>query len=965
MAFRCQPDAEPIAGYRLVAPLGGGGFGEIWKCVGPDGRCRAIKIVHGDLAATDPGRRTAEQELHGLRLIGELHHPCLLALERFDVADGRLLIVMELADGSLWDWFRNCRDRGLSGIPRDELLRCLADAADGLDALRDAGLQHLDVKPQNLLRVAGRGKVGDFGLVRELRSGRAGAGASPAYSAPETFAGKLSPHCDLYGLAIVYQELLTGTPPFSGATAEQYAVNHLNEPPNLSALPPADRRVVGRALAKKPTDRFPSCAAFIRALQEPGGSGFRFSEPGTKRRSTIYRPASTLRPTLVIGLGGVGGSVLRNRRLHDEHFDADGEGGIRFLYIDTDTEAVRSAVDGEALAPAEVLPVRLQRSALPIKPPADGRMSGPINWFDPRWQARLSEAGTPAGCRGLGRRAFADNVQPLHQKIEADLTAIGRAGAGPPRVVIVTGLAGGTGSGMVLDVAFLARHLLRRFGNAPEVSGWLLLPPADSGDERSSANAFAALAELRHFTKPDTIYRARCDELADSLTTKEPPFADVVVLTDADAMAAGLRRELLTPRPASQPAAASPPSDCRTFGEVRLAWPRPAILRHAALRLAAGLLEHWVTADAAAVAGPIRSWLAGQWSALELGPDAVSKRLQSMAATADDLARESGTRLARLAVTVLEQPDLRLAGAEAAVRLLSDRVEKVIAHAGPSASDLRRKAEAARGTNPAAAARGDYQSLLVQQVAAIFTTLRGQLADQLAEIEICRKRLGVALESLRGERRPDPSDSGWLLPSGCGSIADAAGQIAIGADDLRELDRRIQGRLIDTAGGLARACLTDADLSQTLGPALVGLAEAMLAPRLGCPAADLFLARHPDPATAFKEMRTAAAPKLGSDSGDVTTVDAPAALADVVRQTFGDVALAESADEIAVIQSARLSLTALPHFGPAARAAYLRRKAAGDSPHSRQDLLIGPNDLGITDPHTRAGATGATPTPTP
>src|SRR6516162_10284598 len=133
MSFRCETDAEPIPGYRLVARIGGGGFGEIWSCRTPAGDLRAIKIAHGDLAASHLGRRTAEQELQGHRRVGELRHPSLLSPERIEVLDGQLLIVMELADGSLWDRYRESCGRGLPGIARDDLLRYLADVAEGLD----------------------------------------------------------------------------------------------------------------------------------------------------------------------------------------------------------------------------------------------------------------------------------------------------------------------------------------------------------------------------------------------------------------------------------------------------------------------------------------------------------------------------------------------------------------------------------------------------------------------------------------------------------------------------------------------------------------------------------------------------------------------------------------------------------------------------------------------------------------
>ena len=133
-------------------------------------------------------------------------------------------------------------------------------------------LQHLDIKPQNLFLVYNHVKVADFGLVKDLEGmrGQMTGGVTPVYAAPETFDQVISRYCDQYSLAIVYQELLTGVRPFNGTSAQQLLIQHLREPPNLGPLPPADRSAVGRALAKKPEDRFPTCLQFIRALQQAG-----------------------------------------------------------------------------------------------------------------------------------------------------------------------------------------------------------------------------------------------------------------------------------------------------------------------------------------------------------------------------------------------------------------------------------------------------------------------------------------------------------------------------------------------------------------------------------------------------------------------------------------------------------------------------------------------------------------------
>src|SRR5947208_4988981 len=137
MAVRIEPNAEPIPGYKLIERLGGGGFGEVWKAEAPGGLLKAIKFVYGDLEeASDDGLR-AEQEVQALSRVKAVRHPYILSLERYDIIDGQLLIVMELADRNLWDRFKECRTDGLPGIPREELLRYLAETAEALDLMNN------------------------------------------------------------------------------------------------------------------------------------------------------------------------------------------------------------------------------------------------------------------------------------------------------------------------------------------------------------------------------------------------------------------------------------------------------------------------------------------------------------------------------------------------------------------------------------------------------------------------------------------------------------------------------------------------------------------------------------------------------------------------------------------------------------------------------------------------------------
>jgi serine/threonine protein kinase len=268
MVFVPEKDAEPIAGYRLVEKLGVGGYGEVWKATAPGGLTKAIKIIYGDMA----GAR-AEQELKALGRIKEVRHPFLLSLERFEILGSQLFIVTEVADGCLQDRFYDCRKAGMKGIPRDELLVYLRDAAEALDYMSEThGLQHLDIKPQNLLFVGGRIKVADFGLVKELvgTSVTATGGVTPVYATPEAFDGRVSRYSDQYSLAIVYQEMLTGVRPFPGTTMMQLAAQHMSSPPLVTPLPPSDRAVIAKALSKSPEQRFPSCLKMVETLLTGG-----------------------------------------------------------------------------------------------------------------------------------------------------------------------------------------------------------------------------------------------------------------------------------------------------------------------------------------------------------------------------------------------------------------------------------------------------------------------------------------------------------------------------------------------------------------------------------------------------------------------------------------------------------------------------------------------------------------------
>jgi len=283
MPIRIESRAEPIPGYKLIDRLGGGGFGEVWRAEAPGGLMKAIKFVYGDLQSLAQGENNrAEQELKALARVKTIRHPFILSLERFDIIDGQLLIVMELADRSLWDRFRECRKSGLTGIPREELLCYMEETAEALDLMNvQYDLQHLDIKPQNLFLVHNHVKVADFGLVKDLEGLAASVtgGVTPVYAAPEVFDGWVSRFSDQYSLGIVFQELLTGVRPFAGGNTRQLILQHLQGEPDLSPLAEGDRPIVARALAKKPPDRYPTCLAFVEALRRADKDSRRLQLP--------------------------------------------------------------------------------------------------------------------------------------------------------------------------------------------------------------------------------------------------------------------------------------------------------------------------------------------------------------------------------------------------------------------------------------------------------------------------------------------------------------------------------------------------------------------------------------------------------------------------------------------------------------------------------------------------------------
>ncbi|MBI1829852.1 MAG: protein kinase, partial [Planctomycetes bacterium] len=487
MGWIREPNAEPIPGYRLIEPLGSGGFGEVWKCEAPGGWIKAIKFVYGNRNAVDNESIRADQEYKALQRIKEVRHPFVCSVEQTLEIDGELIIVMEYADCTLHDKHEECKNAGLIGIPPDDLLRYVRDAAEALDFMFEKhNLQHLDVKPRNLFLIGDHVKVADFGLVKAFDKSNASGilgGVTPLYASPETFVGKISPQSDQYSLAIVYQELLTGHRPFVAKNIRQMAQMHLQAEPDLRSLPEGERAIVARALSKDPGKRFPKCIDFVKAIHRarssakivevrplPASGGLNkkpktlsdtmediFLEEsqipgpanGAHRQAagvavaddagdedqdievsdlgvTVAQPESgSLRPTLIVGIGTFGRKAIMELRCRfiDRFGDLSKLPLLHFLYMDTDQEAGQVACMGSP----QVALSRGEYYPLPLQPVVNYRrrsLEQLAEWLPRDKLYAMPRSLQTQGSRALGRLAFADNQQRLIARLRREIQEI-------------------------------------------------------------------------------------------------------------------------------------------------------------------------------------------------------------------------------------------------------------------------------------------------------------------------------------------------------------------------------------------------------------------------------------------------------------------------------------------------------------------------------------------------------------
>jgi len=281
--------------YRIERELGAGGMATVYLAQDlKHDRKVALKVLRPELAAV----LGAERFVVEIKTTAALQHPHILPLFDSGSADGFLYYVMPYIEGeTLRDKLTRETQLGI-----EEAVKITTDVADALDYAHRHGVIHRDIKPENILLHDGRPMVADFGIALAVSAAAGGrmteTGLSlgtPHYMSPEqaTAEKEITGKSDIYSLASVLYEMLTGNPPHVGASAQQIIMKIVTDTTRpvtelRRSVPPNVAAAVGRALEKLPADRFESAAKFSEALANPS-----YTAPVTEVSRRVSFPPAT------------------------------------------------------------------------------------------------------------------------------------------------------------------------------------------------------------------------------------------------------------------------------------------------------------------------------------------------------------------------------------------------------------------------------------------------------------------------------------------------------------------------------------------------------------------------------------------------------------------------------------------------------------------------------------------------
>ena len=318
-------DPESFGHYQIVELLGRGGMGRVYRAYDPStARVVALKVLPPHLAEDQEFQRRFRREA---RIAASLNDPHIVPIHGYGEIDGRLYVDMRLIEGR--DLSQYIAENG-GRLSPERTVAVIEQVAAALDSAHRAGLVHRDIKPKNILVTTARDFVYliDFGLARSMTDTQltvAGATMGTAsYLAPERYRGTTDYRADVYSLACVLYECLTGRRPFSGDSPEEQLHAHMNAPPPRASIaspgiPTAFDGVVARGMAKDPEQRYQSAgelADAARAAMTGQGDVATRTPPAQALPAPAPQPTPPTPPTpptasnrrLVVGI--VGGSVI-------------------------------------------------------------------------------------------------------------------------------------------------------------------------------------------------------------------------------------------------------------------------------------------------------------------------------------------------------------------------------------------------------------------------------------------------------------------------------------------------------------------------------------------------------------------------------------------------------------------------------------------------------------------------------
>jgi tRNA A-37 threonylcarbamoyl transferase component Bud32 len=270
-------EGQTLGRYRVLEPLGRGGMARVYRAYHPQlNRYVAIKVLRSDLMDDEDFLVRFRREAQA---VAALRHPNIVQVFDFDVQDELYFMVMELLEGdTLKTRLNDYRVRD-EKMPAGEVVRVLLDVLDGLAYAHSEGMIHRDIKSANvLLTKKGQAVIGDFGIAQIVGSTRHTASGALMgtldYMAPEQgLEGRSDARSDIYSLGIVFYEMLTQRTPFEADTPLAVLMKHVNDPLPLPrkidpTIPESFERIVLKALAKDPDDRYHGAVEMAQALRE-------------------------------------------------------------------------------------------------------------------------------------------------------------------------------------------------------------------------------------------------------------------------------------------------------------------------------------------------------------------------------------------------------------------------------------------------------------------------------------------------------------------------------------------------------------------------------------------------------------------------------------------------------------------------------------------------------------------------